>query len=341
MNTSQLLLSIVIAVYNTGSAGKNVLRECIDSIIKQETDKPYEIVCVNDGSNDDSLEILNEYAKVYPNIVVVSQENSGAANAKNNGMYSSKGKYIWIINSDDCIKMGSLNAILEILEINCPDALRIHLKNINENKFSYSLVQHEKEFSYFLHSDFVEPPHDDVTNIIKASIIKDNAIKLRAGMKYHYDRLFGVQCFLNINCKKVAEIRETVYLRRQRNTSEMGMMSRTRERKNAYLSDSKLMAKEYHQILLKQNGIASEMKDFIREQEAFFAELTVVTLPLTTYEKKTVMDELKEQKVYPYYFRWSSIKQAKGIKNKFFTLVKCLFRFEIIYNIFYYLQKNK
>ena len=74
-------ISVVIPIYNV----EDYLEECLDSIVNQ-TFTDLEIICVNDGSKDNSLEILNEYAKKDDRITVIDQENGGHAVATNVGM---------------------------------------------------------------------------------------------------------------------------------------------------------------------------------------------------------------------------------------------------------------
>ena len=76
------------------------LEECIESAIKQSLND-IEIICINDGSTDSSLEILKKYEKKYSNIIVISQENKGLSASRNVGIRKAKGKYIYFLDSDD------------------------------------------------------------------------------------------------------------------------------------------------------------------------------------------------------------------------------------------------
>lgn len=90
------IVSVVIPVYNA----ERYLNECIDSLLGQ-TIKDIEIICVDDGSKDNSLEILHQYAKQDSRIRVVSQVNQGAGPARNKGMELATGKYLSIVDADD------------------------------------------------------------------------------------------------------------------------------------------------------------------------------------------------------------------------------------------------
>lgn len=91
-------ISVIIPVYNA----EKYLRKCINSIINQ-TFKDIEIVCVNDGSTDKSLEILKEYSLNIPNIKVVCQKNKGILESRIIGYQHATGEYIAWVDNDDFI----------------------------------------------------------------------------------------------------------------------------------------------------------------------------------------------------------------------------------------------
>lgn len=96
--TNEYKLSVVVLVYNT----EYYLDDCLDSLINQTLDD-IEIICVNDESTDNSLNILKQYARKYDNIKIIDQKNQGGAIAGNNGLKFAKGEYIAIIDSDDIV----------------------------------------------------------------------------------------------------------------------------------------------------------------------------------------------------------------------------------------------
>ena len=89
-------ISVIIPIYNV----EKYLRQCLDSVVNQ-TIKDIEIICINDGSTDNSQAILNEYAKKDERFVVINQVNQGLSVARNNGLNSATGKYVAFIDSDD------------------------------------------------------------------------------------------------------------------------------------------------------------------------------------------------------------------------------------------------
>ena len=96
-------VSVVIPVYNV----EEFLKECLDSIVNQ-TLEDIEIICVNDGSKDKSLDILNYYAENDDRFTVISQENGGHAVATNRGMKLAEGEYLYLMDSDDIVELTTL-----------------------------------------------------------------------------------------------------------------------------------------------------------------------------------------------------------------------------------------
>lgn len=105
-------LSIIITVYNKAE----YVARCIESCINQddcELGKEYELVVVNDGSSDDSLNIIMGFSSSYRNyFTVVNQTNQGLSMARNNGRKYAKGKYIWFVDADDIISKMSVSLIV-------------------------------------------------------------------------------------------------------------------------------------------------------------------------------------------------------------------------------------
>jgi len=108
-----MILSIVIPVYNV----EEYIEKCILSCSNQDISKSdYEIILVNDGSPDNSLEICERLEKETKNITIISQENRGLSGARNTGLRHSKGEYVWFVDSDDWIENNCLKSIVK--EIN-------------------------------------------------------------------------------------------------------------------------------------------------------------------------------------------------------------------------------
>ena len=105
------IISVIIAVYNS----EKYLAKCLDSVVNQ-TFKDIEILCVNDGSVDKSLDMLEEYAKKDDRIKIFTKENEGlgGASARNYGLDRAIGQYVIILDSDDFFERDMLGKSLDI-----------------------------------------------------------------------------------------------------------------------------------------------------------------------------------------------------------------------------------
>ena len=110
----EVLLSVIVPVYNTEKYLKNSLDSIIDSIIDNT-----EILVINDGSVDNSEEIILKYVKKYPDLIrYIKQDNHGLGNVRNVGLKEARGKYIASIDSDDTINMNFFREAEKYLQEN-------------------------------------------------------------------------------------------------------------------------------------------------------------------------------------------------------------------------------
>lgn len=115
MNEFLFDVSVVIPVYNV----EKYLEECIESVLNQKGMKNrIEILLIDDGSSDSSVEICKKYSSKFSNITLISQKNSGVSEARNNGIKNSKGKYIMLLDSDDTLSKYSIKNLFSFFEKN-------------------------------------------------------------------------------------------------------------------------------------------------------------------------------------------------------------------------------
>ena len=107
-------ISIIIPFYNV----EQYIAQCLDSVYHQDIpEEEYEVICVDDCSPDNSIAIVEEYAKNHSNLVIVrNQYNRKLGGARNAGMEVAKGKYVWFIDSDDFIEENCYKELLSISE---------------------------------------------------------------------------------------------------------------------------------------------------------------------------------------------------------------------------------
>ena len=120
---AEIPLSVIIAVYNTAPW----LACCLDSLLAQSTDL-FEIICINDGSTDESPEILSRYAARDSRIRIINQQNRGLPAARNTGLAAARGKYVTFVDSDDWVEPQTMEKILLHMQHQRLDILAFRLR---------------------------------------------------------------------------------------------------------------------------------------------------------------------------------------------------------------------
>lgn len=125
---NNLKVSVIVPVYNN----ERFLKRCLESIVKQ-TLKNIEIVIVNDGSTDNSLEVLQDYAFKHDNILLLDQENQGQAIAINRALDKARGEYIAFVDADDYIEKDMMETLYKEAKSNDLDLVICNWDRVDEN----------------------------------------------------------------------------------------------------------------------------------------------------------------------------------------------------------------
>lgn len=124
-----IILSIIIPVYNV----EKYVRKTLESILESTFPKSeMEVIVVNDGTKDDSMSIVNEFAAQFDNLKIINQENQGLSVARNTGFKAARGKYVWFVDSDDWVEYDSLPFLLKHLEHSDKDVLMFKIREYDE-----------------------------------------------------------------------------------------------------------------------------------------------------------------------------------------------------------------
>ena len=176
--------SFVVPVYNT----EKYLKKCLDSLVNQ-TFEDFEIIIVNDGSTDNSKNIIDDYLKKYKNIILLDQKNAGLSEARNNGVKKAKGKYLIFIDSDDYVEKDLLKNIDDNIED--VDVLRYQI--VTEDIYGNNKKEYKEEvfdvttgydaFKLITNYHFVEPAW---CYVYKKDYYVRNNFRFKKGI-YHED----------------------------------------------------------------------------------------------------------------------------------------------------------
>lgn len=209
----QPLISIIAPVYRIP---KEYLLECFTSIIKQSY-KNWELIIVDDGSQDGSGEYCDEFVKKDNRITVIHQKNAGVSVARNKGIENSKGDYIAFIDSDDWIDEDYLQLFVNRLDKVdydiCICSAKVERKTKSEinNFLGEDSIKCNEEQVYQLKSQLIcrgltsfHPPYVNVGvpwgKLYKKSFIIDNNISFKPGVKRMQDNLFNLYAFKKAKC---------------------------------------------------------------------------------------------------------------------------------------------
>ena len=317
-------ISVIMPCYNT----EQYVEETLKSVLNQSF-KDYEIICLNDGSTDGTLEILKRYQQSYPNIRVISSENHGSAYQRNTGVQCAQGKYIYYMDSDDLLKENCLETLYQYAEADNLDVVYFEADSFYETK------EIEEAFPQFLTLYHRHKEYDGIYDGRNLYIQMENAgdIKMSVGLqftrrqflqdnnikfgteRYFEDNLYTVK--VTLKAGKARCVRDNLYLRRVRANSIM-TTSENKTRFESYLEVVRglmQILEEEKQVFVLQEAIYKRIrgtfinvyKDYLKvpekEKEEFFGEkgspLYLLTgmasfINIEEVDRKKVSEELKK-----------------------------------------------
>lgn len=248
-------LSIVVPVYNV----EKYLDECLENIYKIMSIKK-EVILVNDGSTDSSLEILKKYKEKFPEITrIINKKNAGLSDTRNVGMEESKGEYIYFIDSDDFIDSKKFESIFQAGRIERADIIKASGYSFKETRIE-KLDNQIIESRVYKGTDLIKLLHKDkiirvevCLSIYKLEFLKKTKITFEKGLIFE-DTIFSYQCWLADS--KIFYSNEKFYYYRVREGSIM-TTGIDREKFKHKLRNCKLLIKEQEKRKKKFDEIYS------------------------------------------------------------------------------------
>ena len=309
-------LSIIIPIYNL----ENYIGDTLKSCISQNIDlSEYEIICINDGSQDQSEEIVRRYQQQYSNIILYTQENSGVSSARNKGIELAKGRYLWFVDGDDTIAYNCLSSMLKVIEENDVDIFGFHLQSVSSRKISSAQVE-EYEFSRNpneIMSFMTNFGGCGVCNeIFKTKIVKDNEIFFHTNIKYSEDVLFSYRVLQK--CSSCAKTHTTLYYYYQREGSAMHSSNHLKHVESMYL-----LAGEYLKIADEEEKWRD--MSLSKKDSAIKALLFGLVQNADVKLAKEWIVKLRSEKFYPFPFLWESLRNNATRKQALINYLSFLF----------------
>lgn len=208
-------LSFIIPAYNV----EQYLERCIESCEKQDIPhEDYEVIIVNDDSSDNTLQVANNLAEKYSNIIVLSQDNQGQSVARNLGIEHAKGDYIWFVDSDDYIDENCLSSLLDDATLEMVDILLFRLKKSTDypNVKSDTLSQTVEFNKVYAKGELLIAGYNVGTicdAFFKRDFILNNQLRFVPNL-IHEDAEFSMRAMaFALSVKKVNKFPYTYYIR--------------------------------------------------------------------------------------------------------------------------------
>ena len=205
-----MLISVIVPVYNS----EKTIRRCIESVIisLEKVTNDYEIICIDDGSTDDSLKLCNDLSSKNSHIVIIHQENTGVATARNRGLEIAKGEYIAFNDSDDEWTENHVQLLKQGLDSNKDYCCISGNHDINKQRVFKSLTKINDLYIISLKNQLLKNYFSPQATMIKRCVI-DSGIRFENGMRYAEEGLF-----FNLTVKKF----KSVFLNKKVSTSILG-----------------------------------------------------------------------------------------------------------------------
>lgn len=309
-------ISIIIPIFNV----EDFLEKALDTIINQKYIN-LEIICVNDGSTDGSLKILREYEKRDPRIIILDQENQGVSAARNKGLASATGTYIYFFDSDDLLELNAMEICLEFMKENALDVILFeadtfsegipkekfipYQTNISSTKvlqieefFEHVLISHSPPWLYFFRREFLERYRlqfyegiiREDSLFITEVLIHTNQIGFLK-MKLFQRRIRPNSIMTSRNTKMHIYGHQTVLLELRKlsadsTLSETSKMYVERKIKNVYLQ----LSQYYIPFSLKQFSIGKQAGLSLSFQ--FFTQYKTIVFNIKKHKNKKKLDRM-------------------------------------------------
>lgn len=205
-------ISIIVPVYNS----EKYIQRCIHSVICQNP-LECELILIDDGSEDRSLEMMNKLAKQCDYIQVIHQENQGVSMARNAGLKAASGEWIYFLDSDDMLEPGSIARMMACIQEDCQWIVFNYTKQVEGSNKKYINEMRESEFELHTNKEaFPQLLNEQVFmlqggKLFRRDIIEDNQLYFSKKIVYGEDIRFNMQYFKYVDQYIISNVPVFVY----------------------------------------------------------------------------------------------------------------------------------
>jgi len=203
LQSSSLDVSIVVPCYNA----EHYLPKLLDTALNQHTRYSYEVIAVDDGSNDGTLSLLNSYASRFPNLVVYHQNNGGISMARNKGIELAKGEYVGFADQDDYLSLDFVEVLLCNAKLHDADMTQCGYVRIKQQGRSYEV----KTPDCVLGINDLDGRCKYISGLMWRSLYRKSCFeRVRFPEHFYYEDMLNRMVFMRI-LKKVIIISDLLY----------------------------------------------------------------------------------------------------------------------------------
>ena len=344
-NSRQVDISFCLPIYNV----EKWVEDCINSIVGQElSNLNYEIVCVDDCSTDNSLEVIHRLAEKHPQIVVVSsKQNQGVSATRNIAINKSRGEFIWFVDPDDLLYPGSARFLYDSIAASDQNVIIANYMRINEDATIEQFEKSKSDHTVSLVSSKGNIGAKDIQRqnngygmcsvcccIFRRSFLIDNDLNFRENIHFQEDTVFyyeftrKTEYVLSSDC--------LCYLYRQRSSSAIHTKNDMRMKK--YYNSLVNMLEVYEEYKMNGNN-ETELLNKIHQSKEKIVQVLVMISDADFVKEQ--MGVLRKKGIYPYPLRWDVLKADVALIRRVVLFLLPIGPFFGITNYIFRIKSNK
>lgn len=293
------LLSIIIPVYNCSP----VILRCLDSIDYQDA----EVIVVDDGSTDDSAEVVRSYIASHPNVRLIQKKNGGVSSARNVGIEAAIGKYLMFVDADDYIVPDGIARVVELAEEKEADIVKYKIVCVgNDDPVDKASIRQFQMFSEIICGEGAALQRNDISDyhvvdaVFRRSVINENRIRFQTDLLLREDDVFMGMFY----CHAQKVVSTDLPLYRYVVSSNWSSTHNQSIEKQRRLIESSYLAIRYRSEYVKKYHHEAMPMERLKYMRWVCAPQTAIQANYSFQEYKDILRKYKELGCWPLDYRW-------------------------------------
>lgn len=303
MKDKELILSVIIPCYNCAP----VIVRCLDSIDYPDC----EIIVVNDGSQDNGAEVVEQYIASHPNVRLINKPNGGASSARNRGIEEAKGKYIAFVDADDYLSQGGLTRMIDLAEQHQADIVKYKINFLHHDApCVYNSVTDDEMQVEVISGKAQALNRYDISDyhvvdaVFRTDTIRDNDVHFFTDLHLHEDDTFMGAFYSVASQVVVTDLRLYNYY----TASPFSSTHRQSVERQRILIRSGLLALQHRKAFIATHCPEQEFPyERLKYMRWVCSLRNAVEAQMTYAEYKVLLDEFRKEGIYPLEYAWIKV----------------------------------